>query len=99
MPSVHRKKTYLYCNKLDPSAFFQFHLKIEGDDVAAGQIRGLGTDVAIVSSMVFLAQFLLSICMGSVVTLAGTTTAVVCVASALAFCGALSATRVLYLNL
>lgn len=55
--------------------------------------------MAIVSSMVFLAQFILSICMGSIVTLSGTTTAVVYVASGLALCGAISATQVLYLDL
>lgn len=63
------------------------------------QVRGLGTDVAIVSSMVFLAQFLLSICMGTIVSVSKTTTAVVSVASVLAFCGAISATKVMYLDL
>ncbi|KAF7266420.1 hypothetical protein GWI33_020251 [Rhynchophorus ferrugineus] len=63
------------------------------------QIRGLGTDVALVSSMVFLAQFILSLCMGTIVSMAGTTTAVVSVASGLAFCGAIAATQVMYLDL
>lgn len=63
------------------------------------QIRGLGTDIALVSSMVFLAQFILSMCMGSIVTSSGTTTAVVSVASFLAFLGAISATQILYLDL
>ncbi|XP_050099297.1 membrane-associated transporter protein isoform X2 [Anopheles aquasalis] len=62
-------------------------------------IRGLGTDVAIVSSMVFLAQFVLSICMGSIVAWSGTTTAVVSVAALLSFCGAIAATQVMYLDL
>ncbi|XP_058826213.1 proton-associated sugar transporter A [Topomyia yanbarensis] len=62
-------------------------------------VRGLGTDVAIVSSMVFLAQFILSICMGSIVSWTGTTTAVVSVAAFLSFCGAISATQVMYLDL
>ncbi|XP_059470765.1 proton-associated sugar transporter A [Neocloeon triangulifer] len=66
---------------------------------APKQLRGLGTDVALVSSMVFLAQLLLSACMGAIVSWAGTTTAVVCVASVLSFCGAICATQVLYLDL
>ncbi|KAK3849008.1 hypothetical protein Pcinc_044221 [Petrolisthes cinctipes] len=63
------------------------------------QVRGLGTDVAIVSSMVFLAQFILSLCMGSIVSAVGSTTAVVCAASILAACGAFTATQVIYLDL
>ncbi|KAL6424007.1 hypothetical protein ACFW04_009728 [Cataglyphis niger] len=71
----------------------------EGDAVSGGFVRGLGTDVAIVSSMVFLAQFLLSCCLGTIVNLTGSTTAVVYVASFLAMCGAASATRIMYLDL
>ncbi|CAH1374088.1 membrane-associated transporter protein [Tenebrio molitor] len=71
----------------------------EGKGRMGRQIRGLGTDVAIVSSMVFLAQFILSVCMGYIVNAAGTTTAVVGVASSLAFCGAITATQVVYLGL
>lgn len=67
--------------------------------VSGGFVRGLGTDVAIVSSMVFLAQFLLSCCLGTIVSLTGSTAAVVYVASVLAMCGAASATRIMYLDL
>lgn len=77
----------------------QFEVNIGGDSKGETQIRGLGTDVAIVSSMVFLAQFILSICMGTIVKLSGTTTAVVSVASFLSLCGAISATQIMYLNL
>jgi len=59
----------------------------------------LGTDVAIVSSMVFLAQLLLSLFMGPLVTWWGSTTVVVATASTLAAAGAISATRVVYLDL
>ncbi|XP_058063537.1 proton-associated sugar transporter A [Anopheles bellator] len=83
-----------------------YHLegKFEVEDEGAVKqsnvaVRGLGTDVAIVSSMVFLAQFVLSICMGSIVTWTGTTTTVVAVAALLSFCGALAATQVMYLEL
>ncbi|XP_044258362.1 proton-associated sugar transporter A [Tribolium madens] len=73
--------------------------KVEEGKEITQQIRGLGTDVAIVSSMVFLAQFILSMCMGYIVNAVGTTTAVVVVASSLAFCGAITATQVVYLDL
>lgn len=49
--------------------------------------------------MVFLAQFILSMCMGTIVNTTGTTTAVVSVASTLAFFGAIAATQVMYLDL
>ncbi|KAK2581327.1 hypothetical protein KPH14_008100 [Odynerus spinipes] len=76
-----------------------FEVTAEGEAIQSGGVRGLGTDVAIVSSMVFLAQFLLSCCLGTIVSLSGTTTAVVCVASTLAACGAVSATQIMYLDL
>ncbi|XP_077297213.1 loss of visual transmission [Arctopsyche grandis] len=76
-----------------------FEVTSEGEAKFDSQLRGLGTDVAIVSSMVFLAQFMLSMCMGSIVSYSGTTTAVVSVASCLAFLGAISASQIMYLDL
>ncbi|XP_032688047.1 proton-associated sugar transporter A [Odontomachus brunneus] len=76
-----------------------FALATKEDTVTGGFVRGLGTDVAIVSSMVFLAQFLLSCCLGTIVSLSGTTAAVVYIASVLAMCGAASATQIMYLDL
>ena len=35
------------------------------------KVRGIGTDIAIVSAMVFLAQFILSSLMGTIVAKAG----------------------------
>ncbi|GBM84416.1 hypothetical protein AVEN_150280-1 [Araneus ventricosus] len=64
-----------------------------------GGIRGIGTDVAAVSSMVFLSQFTLSVCMGSIVELVGSKVATVCAAALLSGCGAISATQVLYLDI
>lgn len=78
---------------------FQFEINNEGEGIIGKEVRGLGTDIAIISSMVFLAQFILSLCMGSIVIWSGTTTAVVSVASFLSFCGAISATQVMYLDL
>lgn len=74
-------------------------MNAEGEAKLGTSVRGLGTDIAIVSSMVFLAQFILSICMGTIVKVSGTTTAVVSVASFLSFCGAIAATQIMYLDL
>ncbi|CAF0795771.1 unnamed protein product [Rotaria sp. Silwood1] len=63
-----------------------------------GQVRGIGTDIAVVSSMVFLAQLCLSSTMGTLVHLAGSTVIVTVVASFLSICGAISATQVLYIT-
>lgn len=63
------------------------------------QVRGIGTDIAIVSCMVFLAQFILSLLMGSFVTKVGSTVAVVIAAAVLSFCGAISANFVTYMDL
>ena len=62
-------------------------------------MRGIGTDIAIVSCMVFLAQFILSSLMGTIVAAAGSTVAVVVCASVLSFCGAVSANFVSYMDL
>ncbi|XP_070174084.1 proton-associated sugar transporter A-like [Littorina saxatilis] len=63
------------------------------------QVRGLGTDVAIVSSMVFLAQFLLSVAMGTIIYAVSSTTSVIIASSVLSSLGALCATQVTYLDL
>ncbi|XP_043069981.1 membrane-associated transporter protein [Drosophila bipectinata] len=76
-----------------------FDLNENGETRSATSVRGLGTDIAIISSMVFLAQFILSLCMGTIITSSGTTTSVICTASFLSFCGALSATKIMYLEL
>ncbi|PSN44819.1 hypothetical protein C0J52_17172 [Blattella germanica] len=76
-----------------------FSVTNEGEAKQETQLRGLGTDVAIVSSMVFLAQFTLSMCMGLLVSYFETTTTVVCVSAVLCLCGAISATQVMYLDL
>lgn len=65
----------------------------------SGENRGIGTDVAIVSSMVFLAQFLLSCFMGQIVLITQTTASVCSTAAFLAFCGAISASKIMYLDL
>ncbi|CAH1281697.1 unnamed protein product [Diabrotica balteata] len=76
-----------------------FEITEDGKEKITTQIRGLGTDVALISSMVFVAQFILSICMGTIVNTTGTITSIVSVASMLAFFGAISASQVMYLDL
>lgn len=76
-----------------------FELDENGVPKLGSGLRGLGTDIAIISSMVFLAQFILSLCMGTIIKISGTTTAVISTASFLSFCGALSATKIMYLDL
>ena len=49
--------------------------------------------------MVFIAQFILSACMGSIVHAMGSTVAVPICASVLSFLGAITATQVVYLGL
>ncbi|XP_053603428.1 proton-associated sugar transporter A [Plodia interpunctella] len=71
------------------------------DDAGGGcsQERGIGTDVAVVSSCVFVAQLLVSVIMGFAVKASGTTAAVTAVAAALAAAAAVSATKITYLDL
>ncbi|CAG4918935.1 unnamed protein product [Colias eurytheme] len=65
----------------------------------SGGSRGIGTDVAVVSSCVFVAQLLVSCIMGVAVRAAGSTAAVVAVAATLAACAAVTATQITYLDL
>ena len=58
----------------------------------------LGADVSLVGSMVFLAQFSLSLFMGSLIKLIDSNTIVVYSASAFALCGAITANFLLYLD-
>ncbi|CAH2265513.1 proton-associated sugar transporter A [Pararge aegeria] len=63
------------------------------------QERGIGTDVAVVSSCVFVAQLLISVIMGFAVKITGSTAAVVAVAATLAGAAAFTATKITYLDL
>ncbi|CAG9559813.1 unnamed protein product [Danaus chrysippus] len=65
----------------------------------SGQQRGIGTDVAVVSSCVFVAQLLISVIMGFAVKVTGSTAAVVAVAATLAATAAFTATKITYLDL
>ncbi|CAH0605529.1 unnamed protein product [Chrysodeixis includens] len=64
-----------------------------------GAARGVGTDVGVVSSCVFVAQLLVSLGMGAAVRAAGSTAAVVAAAAALGGAAAITATKITYLDL
>ncbi|XP_064644201.1 proton-associated sugar transporter A-like [Lineus longissimus] len=63
------------------------------------EIRGLGTDVAVVSSMVFVGQVVLSCGMGSLVHVTGSTVTIVWSSAVLSLIGSLVACKVMYLDL
>jgi solute carrier family 45 protein 1/2/4 len=62
------------------------------------EARGIGTDLAIVSSMIFVAQFLLNLYMGPLMTACGTIVVIIA-ASILAFLAACSAMTITYFDL
>lgn len=68
-----------------------------GENVPLRQTRGLGTDIAIISSMVFVAQLIISLSIGSLVSWLATTSAVLYAASLLSIGAAISAMFVLYI--
>ncbi|XP_033126746.1 membrane-associated transporter protein-like [Anneissia japonica] len=72
--------------------------KSKESGVTRHHIRGIGTDVAVVQSMVFVGQFTLSLCMGSLIHYFGTVVSIVS-AAILSFCGAICASQVVYLGL
>ncbi|XP_055854045.1 proton-associated sugar transporter A [Episyrphus balteatus] len=68
-----------------------------GESVPLKHTRGLGTDIAIISSMVFIAQLIISLSIGSLVSWLATTSAVLYAASVLSIGAAISAMFVLYI--
>ncbi|XP_037916322.1 proton-associated sugar transporter A-like isoform X3 [Hermetia illucens] len=75
------------CFKMDPQ-----------ENAPLKQSRGLGTDIAIISSMVFVGQLIVSLSMGSLITALGSTSATLYAASGAGILAALSALNVLYLD-
>uniref|UniRef100_A0A182J4A8 Sucrose transporter n=1 Tax=Anopheles atroparvus TaxID=41427 RepID=A0A182J4A8_ANOAO len=61
--------------------------------------RGLASDISLIGSMLFVAQIILSLSMGPLVTLTGTTASVIYTASVCSLVAALCATQVQYLDL
>ncbi|XP_033627945.1 membrane-associated transporter protein-like [Asterias rubens] len=71
------------------------------EDAKTGKphVRGLGTDIALVQGMVFIAQLALSSCMGSLVQAFNSNVVIVVAAAILSFLGAISASQVTYAGL
>ncbi|EDW80129.1 uncharacterized protein Dwil_GK24322 [Drosophila willistoni] len=67
-----------------------------GETVPLKQARGLGTDVAIISSVVFIAQLIVSLSVGPLVSWMETTCAVLYASTFLSFMAAIAAMFVLY---
>ncbi|XP_039449557.1 proton-associated sugar transporter A-like isoform X2 [Culex pipiens pallens] len=61
--------------------------------------RGLATDIAVVGGMIFVAQIIVSLGIGSFISLLGSTTAVIYAAALFSFLSAISATQVVYMDL
>ncbi|XP_053659699.1 proton-associated sugar transporter A-like [Anopheles marshallii] len=61
--------------------------------------RGLASDISIIGSMLFVAQIILSLTMGPLVTLTGTTASVIYTASVCSLLASICATQVQYLDL
>uniref|UniRef100_A0A182Q3U6 Sucrose transporter n=1 Tax=Anopheles farauti TaxID=69004 RepID=A0A182Q3U6_9DIPT len=61
--------------------------------------RGLASDISIIGSMLFVAQIILSLAMGPLVTLTGTTASVIYTASVCSLLASVCATQIQYLDL
>ncbi|KFB53940.1 hypothetical protein ZHAS_00022186 [Anopheles sinensis] len=61
--------------------------------------RGLASDISLIGSMLFVAQIILSLSMGPLVTLTGTTASVIYTASVCSLMAALCASQIQYLDL
>lgn len=82
----------------------QYHAKgsfkqRKGQNVAMTQIRGLGTDVAILHSMLFVGQIFVALTSGSIISWLDSVSAVIYGASLFAVCSAAAASQILYMDL
>ncbi|XP_058829020.1 proton-associated sugar transporter A-like [Topomyia yanbarensis] len=82
----------------------EYHTKnsfemVGGRYVPCTQNRGFGADVSTLSSMLFLAQIITSLAIGSIIDAIGATTIVIYSASLFSCLAAISATRIVFLNL
>uniref|UniRef100_A0A182TSG4 Uncharacterized protein n=1 Tax=Anopheles melas TaxID=34690 RepID=A0A182TSG4_9DIPT len=75
-----------------------FHMK-DGKCVESTEPRGFGADVSMMSSVLCLAQLIVSLVMGVLIDAAGTTTVITYVAGGCTLLAALSAMAVLYMGL
>lgn len=77
----------------------QFEVGPDGAYIHSTQVRGIGTDVAIIGSSVFIAQFFLSLGMGFIIHWYGSTAAVPLMCMLLSFFALIGAYNVVYLDM
>lgn len=70
-----------------------------GEQVTSTQIRGLGTDVSILHSMIFVGQMIVSFTSGPLINLINSVQAVIYAAGAFAALSAISASQIVYMDL
>lgn len=78
---------------------FQFHVDKNGKQLSTTQVRGLGTDLAIIGACLCVAQLIVSFSMGKMMSVFGVTVAVIGTSSFFAFMAAITAFHVVYLDL
>lgn len=78
--------------------FFIFKFGLIGPNEIENMKRGLGTDLSLVSSMVFVAQFILSFIIGPLMKLIGTKTVVIYAAALLSFMASITSNKLLYVD-
>lgn len=71
----------------------------KGQDVESTQIRGVGTDVSILHSMIFVGQIIVSISSGPLIAMIDSVRAVIYAAGFFAGLSAISATQIVYMDL
>lgn len=73
--------------------------KKKGVEVESKQIRGVGTDVAILHSMIFVGQMIVSLTSGPLISLIDSVRAVIYAAGLFAGLSAISASQIVYMDL
>lgn len=71
----------------------------QGVQITSTQIRGVGTDVSILHSMIFVGQIIVSLTSGPLISLIQSVRAVIYAAGVFACLSALSATQIVYMDL
>lgn len=71
----------------------------KGVEIQSTQIRGVGTDVSILHSMIFVGQIIVSLTSGPLISLISSVTAVIYAAGIFACLSAICATQIMYMDL
>ncbi|XP_058458843.1 proton-associated sugar transporter A-like isoform X2 [Malaya genurostris] len=77
----------------------QFKSNKPGKSAEPERKRGLATDIAVVGGMIFLAQIIVSLGIGTFISWLGSTKAVIFAAGTCSFLAAISATQIVYMDL